>query len=128
MDSQRKVWTLLTSLVKVLGVVGAAAGVADQGKRMGSDRAVRRNLADLFRENFVTADGSLRPGFVEAKAAGLRFVRSTDTVKDWSGSEYYLVRVINDAKPGDDPDHVRRMGYFPRTKKIGFPPTWLENY
>lgn len=119
---------MLSNIAKLVTLAGTAVGVADQGKKIGANRSVRKNLADLFRENFLTADGSIRPGVVEVECAGLRFVRERNLVKDWSGGEYLLVRIINDAKLGDDPERVRRMGYFPKSKKIGFPPAWLETY
>lgn len=113
---------------KAAGLAGTAFGLADQGKKVGVNRTVKRNLAELFRENFVSADGRLRPAVFEARAAGLRFIRSAELTKDWSGNEYYLVRIIAEDKPGDHPDRVRRLGFFPASMKIGFPPIWSEAY
>lgn len=71
-----------------------------------------RNLSELFCEQFTCPDGSLRVDVVEVECAGLGFVRSTTLAWDWSGSEhYFVVRILNESKKGNDPDRVRRLGF-----------------
>lgn len=113
---------------RAIGTVGGLIGVADHGAKIGAKRKVRQNLAELFREHFLADNGTLREDRLEAECAGLKFVRSCELTKDWSGAEYYLVRIVNESKMGDDPDRVRKMGYFPKSGKIGFPPSWAESY
>lgn len=112
----------------VVGVVGTATSVAGHAGKMNESRKIRKNLCELFREHFLTQDGLLREGVVEVECAGLTFTREAELRKDWSGSEYYAVRVVNNSKTGDHPERVRRFGYFPNSKKVGWPPTYMEWY
>ncbi|EIV94366.1 hypothetical protein [Frankia sp. QA3] len=111
---------------KALGLTITVANVVGQSAKIGEKRKINRNLAELFRENFLLPDGSLHERVLEVECAGLRLVRATVLTRRRTGQEYYLVRVVNDAKSGDDPTRVRRFGFFPKSGKIGFPPAWLE--
>jgi len=95
---------------------------------MNESRKIRKNLSELFRQHFLTQDGLLREGVVEVECAGLTFTREAEVRMDWLGSEYYAVRVINNSKTGDDPERVHRFGYFPNSKKVGWPPIYTERY
>jgi len=113
---------------KALGAVGTAAGLAGHAGQMNESRKIRKNLCELFREHFLTQDGVLREGVVKVECAGLTFTREAELQKDWSGSKYYAVRVVNNSKTGDDSGRVRRFGYFPDSKKVGWPPIYIEWY
>lgn len=95
---------------------------------MNESHKIRKNLCELFREHFLTQDGLLREGVVEVECAGMTFTREAKPRMDWFGSEYYAVRVVNNNKTGDDPGRVYRFGYFPNSKKVGWPPLYTERY
>jgi hypothetical protein len=107
---------------------GAAATAAGLTGKMNESRKIRKNLCELFREHFLTQDGLVREGVLEVECAGLTITREAKLRRDWFGSEYYAVRVVNNSKTGDDPERVHRFGYFPNSKKVRWPPIYMERY
>ena len=118
----------LGTVGKVVGVAGTAVGLASYAEKINESRKIRKNLCELFREHFLAQDALLPEGVVEVKCAGLTFSREAELRKDWSGSEYYAVRVVNNSKTGDDPERVHRFRYFPNSEKIRWPPIYTERY
>jgi len=109
-------------------VVGAVQGTVSLAGKINESRKTHKNLSELFREHFLTQDGLLREDVVEVECAGLTFTREAELRKEWFGSEYYSVRAVNNNKTGDNPERVYRFGYFPNSKKVGWPPIYTEWY